>query len=70
MKVSTIKKKIEILEQKIQKIQDSCPHPKEKTTETYGANTGNPFEANLYWTDYFCQVCEKEWTVNNQDNNY
>jgi hypothetical protein len=44
------------------KLQTNCPHPKEHVTKITGANTGNIYEPNVYWTTFTCGVCHKIWT--------
>lgn len=54
---------INILQQKIDAIQNACSHPAECVTVKHGADTGNWNRADdSYWIDYHCSLCDKRWT--------
>lgn len=75
MKQSPIKRKIERLNSKIQKlredikqVQEACPHA--DLTYKYGGDSGNYDRSqDCYWIDWHCNDCGKSWTTD-QDNGY
>ena len=48
---------------KIQKIQNKCSHPEESVTKEHKSDTGNyDPSADCYWTCFYCELCQKQWT--------
>ena len=40
-------------------LEAECTHPSVK--KAYGGNTGNYLNKDVYWIDYHCPDCNKQW---------
>lgn len=68
-KVQRLKAKITGLAAEIREEQNACLHPPVHVQYKYGANTGNwDRHDDCYWTDIYCGLCQKRWTVNDSAN--
>jgi hypothetical protein len=46
----------------IKLLQSECKH--ELARKKYGSNTGNyDPHSDCYWTDFYCPICDKRWSV-------
>jgi len=61
--VEKYKQEIKDIESSIASIQTLCSHPEEAVTKVHKGSTGNPYEANEYWTNFHCELCDKRWTL-------
>lgn len=60
--VIRIKNKISLLENSLANLQSNCKHPKKFLQKERKGNTGNydPSQ-DCYWTEFYCEQCEKSW---------
>jgi len=51
-------------------LQNKCKHPQGFLYKKYGSDTGNwdPHQ-DCYWTDFFCTLCGKRWTLDGSVHN-
>lgn len=62
--VTRLKAQAARIQDRIKSVQDACPHPAGRVQYSYQANTGNWDRGDdCYWTNIFCGLCEKRWTV-------
>lgn len=61
-KIQELKQKIAECESQIKELQDTCSHPPLALEYRHCSNTGNYLEADEYWTDFHCTLCEKRWS--------
>lgn len=57
--------KISKLQREIQEIRDKCQHT--RVTYKYGANTGDPYSTDRYWSDVTCVDCCKQMRFDSED---
>lgn len=64
MIVYKLQKEIEVLYEKIERIQNECSHPESVVTKEHKGSNGHYDPSDdRYWTEYTCQLCDKNWTV-------
>lgn len=62
-------KEITALKQALALHQARCKHPERHRTHRFRSHAGNydPTQ-DCYWTEYHCELCLKDWTVDSQRN--
>lgn len=62
-KIEQLKSEIAQLQKQIENIQEACTHPPLVLTKVHTSNSGGydgPAH-DLYWTEFYCELCEKHW---------
>lgn len=62
--IKDLQDQIEVLQNRIKKIQDECNHPHACVDKKYDGSSGNyDPTADCYWINHHCQLCDKRWTT-------
>lgn len=59
MSVAELQAEITVLTDRIKKIQESCQHS--HCVSIPGCSTGGYLDPDVYWTDFMCHNCLKNW---------
>lgn len=52
-------------------IQEMCEHPAETLRKEYKANTGNyDPSSDKYWVEFWCELCNKQWSADANTEEY
>jgi len=61
--IKDLKKDIQVLQAKIEEIQEGCCHPEAAVIRIVKADTDNWCKSDKrYWYSCECKLCEKRWT--------
>ncbi len=59
--IREIRESIKKLEDQIAEIQSECSHPLGAREAVNDGRSGEVWETGDYWTNHFCNLCEKSW---------